>query len=414
MNKTYAMMALCLAAAAPTASGQILNEDLILKPDDWVFNSGDAFGISVAAHNGIVAVGASTDDVNGIFSGAAYLFDASTGTQLFKLLASDGAADDQFGYSVALDNGVVVVGAIWDDDIASKSGSAYLFDASTGVQLAKLLPNDGEERDWFGYSVALDNGTVAVGAVRDDDNGTDSGSAYVFNASTGAQIAKLLASDGAANNSFGTTIAMDNGVVAVGAIGDNNNGSFSGAAYLFDASTGTQLFKLLASDGAQDDIFGRSIAIDSGIVAIGAPGNDDNCIDTGSAYLFDVTTGAQLAKLLRSGVGCTQELGYSITIDSGVIAVGASVNLASNPVYVFDLNSSPCPGDIADDFGTLGADGMVGFGDFLALLGLVGPCPGGVPGCDGDIADDFGTLGSDGMVSFGDFLALLGLVGPCP
>jgi len=73
-----------------------------------------------------------------------------------------------------------------------------------------------------------------------------------------------------------------------------------------------------------------------------------------------------------------------------------------------------CDGDIADDFGTIGADGMVSFGDFLALLGLVGPCPGGIPGCDGDIADDFGTLGADGMVSFGDFLALLGLVGPCP
>ncbi len=69
-------------------------------------------------------------------------------------------------------------------------------------------------------------------------------------------------------------------------------------------------------------------------------------------------------------------------------------------------------GDIADDFGTLGGDGMVSFGDFLALLGLIGPCPGGVPGCTGDIADDFGTLnGGDGMVSFGDFLALLGLIG---
>ncbi len=75
---------------------------------------------------------------------------------------------------------------------------------------------------------------------------------------------------------------------------------------------------------------------------------------------------------------------------------------------------SVCVGDIADDFGTLGGDGMVSFGDFLALLGLIGPCPGGTPGCTGDIADDFGTLGGDGMVSFGDFLALLGLIGPCP
>jgi hypothetical protein len=73
-----------------------------------------------------------------------------------------------------------------------------------------------------------------------------------------------------------------------------------------------------------------------------------------------------------------------------------------------------CVGDIADDFGSPGADGQVSFGDFLALLGLIGPCPGGTPGCAGDIADDFGTIGNDGQVSFGDFLALLGLIGPCP
>jgi formylglycine-generating enzyme len=74
----------------------------------------------------------------------------------------------------------------------------------------------------------------------------------------------------------------------------------------------------------------------------------------------------------------------------------------------------PCTGDIADDFGTLGADGQVSFGDFLSLLGLIGPCPGGTPGCIGDIADDFGSPCRDGQVSFGDFLALLGLIGPCP
>ncbi len=74
---------------------------------------------------------------------------------------------------------------------------------------------------------------------------------------------------------------------------------------------------------------------------------------------------------------------------------------------------SPCLGDIADDFGTPTPDGQVSFGDFLALLGLVGPCPGATPGCTGDIADDFGTLAPDGQISFGDFLALLGLVGPC-
>jgi len=107
----------------------------------------------------------------------------------------------------------------------------------------------------------------------------------------------------------------------------------------------------------------------------------------------------------------------SVTIDA---AEASGITPALDQTVTVQLITSPaatCPGDIADDFGTIGADGMVSFGDFLALLGLVGPCPGGPPpppGCDGDIADDFGTLGADGMVSFGDFLALLGLVGPCP
>ncbi len=82
--------------------------------------------------------------------------------------------------------------------------------------------------------------------------------------------------------------------------------------------------------------------------------------------------------------------------------------------YEFQGTTVDCHGDIADDFGFIGPDGMVSFGDFLALLGLIGPCPGGTPGCTGDIADDFGFIGPDGMVSFGDFLALLGLIGPCP
>jgi len=91
-------------------------------------------------------------------------------------------------------------------------------------------------------------------------------------------------------------------------------------------------------------------------------------------------------------------------------------NISAWSVKLVPVDTGSCTGDIADDFGTLGnEDDMVSFGDFLALLGLVGPCPGGTPGCTGDIADDFGTInGGDGQVSFGDFLALLGLVGPCP
>ncbi len=106
--------------------------------------------------------------------------------------------------------------------------------------------------------------------------------------------------------------------------------------------------------------------------------------------------------------------------DDGVLFFVSHLSLTTR-IFSVDISEclsqgpAECPGDIADDFGTLGSDGMVSFGDFLALLGLIGPCDGGsTPGCTGDIADDFGTLGPDGMVGFGDFLALLGLIGPCP
>ncbi|MCH8152269.1 MAG: hypothetical protein IH830_07840, partial [Planctomycetes bacterium] len=127
-------------------------------------------------------VGARFDDDNGIFSGSAYLFDTTTGQQLFKLLADDGATNDLFGVSVAISGPTTIVGAFEVDDNGLGSGSAYLFDTTTGRQLAKLLPDDGATADFFGGSVAISGTTAIVGALGHDDNGDNSGSAYLFDA----------------------------------------------------------------------------------------------------------------------------------------------------------------------------------------------------------------------------------------
>jgi len=176
----------------------------------------------------------------------------------------------------------------------------------------------------------------------------------VFDGTNWAQEAKLVADDAAAGNEFGYSVSISGDTAVVGARGDDDNGNFSGSAYVFvfdGTAAWTQEAKLIPSDGATFDLFAESVSVSGGAVVVGARGDDDNGGGSGSAYAFDLNC------------------------------------------------MTPCPGDIADDFGTIGADGMVSFGDFLALLGLVGPCPGGIPGCDGDIADDFGTIGSDGMVS---------------
>ncbi len=122
---------------------------------------------------------------------------ADLGDQIAKLLPDDGAAGDRFGLSVAISGTTAIAGAYWDDDNGKQSGSAYLFHPATGQQLAKLLPNDGAAGDNFGVSVAISGTTAIVGVHLDDDDGSHSGSAYLFDTTTGQQIAKLLPDDGA-------------------------------------------------------------------------------------------------------------------------------------------------------------------------------------------------------------------------
>ena len=104
----------------------------------------------------------------------------ATGQQLHKLTADDAGAGDEFGWSAAVRGGIAVVGAWLDDDAGSNSGAAYLFDVATGKQLQKLTPDDGDIADLFGYSVSIDGGVAVIGAYLDDDVGNASGSAYVF------------------------------------------------------------------------------------------------------------------------------------------------------------------------------------------------------------------------------------------
>ena len=255
-----------------------------LLPNDGT--EGDKFARSVALDEGTVVIGADSDDDNGFRSGSAYIFNAETSMQTVKILPDDGSGGDNFGWSVALDGNTALIGARSDDDNGFRSGSAYIFNAEAGIQIAKIVADDGAEKDWFGWSVGLDRGTALIGAPQDDDNGQDSGSAYIFNVETGTQKTKLLPNDGVADGWFGASVALDGGTALIGASGDDDNGSESGSAYLFDAETGTQTAKLLPNDGATGDRFGESVAIDGSTVLIGALWDDDNGPGSGSAYLF--------------------------------------------------------------------------------------------------------------------------------
>ena len=217
---------------------------------------------------------------------------ALTAEQEAKLLASDGAASDLFGGDVALDGDTAVIGARRHDDNGLNSGAAYVFTRTAGVwtEQVKLLPADGAAFDEFGVRVALDGDTAVIGAFGDDDNGFDSGSAYVFTRTAGVwtEQAKLLPADGTEGDIFGTSVTLDGDTVVIGADGDDDNGSNSGSAYVFTRTAGvwTQQVKLLPADGAAGDEFGVSVGLDGDTAVIGAFGDDDNGSAAGSAYVF--------------------------------------------------------------------------------------------------------------------------------
>ncbi len=340
---------LLLAAAAlvliPAAAHADLGDQLYkLLPNDG--SEDDHFGLSVAISGTTAIIGAGLDDDNGYHSGSAYLFNTTTGQQIMKLLPEDGAVGDRFGTSVAFAGATAIVGAYYDDDNGDYSGSAYLFDATTGQQIAKLLPDDGAEEDYFGVSVAISGATAVVGSYGDDDNGIDSGCAYLFDSATGEQIAKLLPNDGAAEDYFGLSVAIDGETAIVGAVWDDVHGLHSGAAYVFDisdAANPVQVHKLLPDDGATEDWFGFSVALCGTTAIVGALWDDDNGLDSGSAYLFDTTTGLQIAKLLPDDGAAGDAFGVSIRIDADNTIVGAMGDgdngNASGSAYLFDTTT---------------------------------------------------------------------------
>ncbi len=286
----------------------------------------DQFGTSVAVSGDSAVIGAPFD--NDPRSGSAYLFEkvADAWTQTTKLLAADGAWMAQFGVSVAISGDTAVIGANDDDARRGVSGSAYVFEKVAGVwtQVAKLTASDRALGDRFGTSVAVSGDTVVIGAHRDDDNGTDSGSAYVFAKVAGVwtQTVKLAAEEGATGDSFGRSVAVSGDTVVIGANGDDDLGYGSGSAYVFERFGGvwTQTGRIAAADGAGGDSFGGSVAVSGNTVVIGASGDDDR----GSAYVFEKVGGAwtQTAKLTAADRG-RDSFGKSVAISGNTAVIGA-------------------------------------------------------------------------------------------
>ncbi len=202
--------------------------------------------ISVSISGDTVVVG--SDDSNRNGAGAAYIFKRDQGGAgnwglVKKITAFDGAADDYFGYNVSISGDTVVVGAVEDDDKGTNSGSAYIFKRDQGGAgnwglVKKITAFDGAADDYFGESVSISGDTVVVGS--DDSNRNGAGAAYIFKRDQGGAgnwglVKKITAFDGVANDYFGYNVSISGDTVVVGAVEDDDNGSASGSAYVFES-----------------------------------------------------------------------------------------------------------------------------------------------------------------------------------
>lgn len=275
-----------------------------------------------------------------------------------ELRASDAAESDQFGggtvpitaplRGVSVSETVALVGAYKDDNVGTDSGSAYVFrhDGSTWVQEQKLVASDAAAYDKFGGAVAIDGNVAVVGAFGDNNS---AGSAYVFryNGSTWVEEQKLVASDGASLDWFGGDVAVSGNTIVVGAY---RQASYRGSAYVFhyNGTTWTQQQKLLATDGVSGDRFGFSVSVYDDVALLGAYTKKFGTLSSvGAAYVFryNGSTWIQEQKFLPNDTTrAYQYFGNSVSFFGNLAVVGAyqdaDLGLAAGSAYVFRFGGS--------------------------------------------------------------------------
>ncbi|HAG16269.1 MAG TPA: hypothetical protein DCG69_07070, partial [Bacteroidales bacterium] len=334
--------------------GNIWKKVAVLTPSDE--SDPVSFGSSLCVSNNVIIVG-SPDNLT---YGAVYVFQKPVSgwtdmTETAKLTASDGENLDNFGFSVSLSNNVLVVGAFGDDDNGMMSGAAYIFEKPvdewiSATETVKVKPSDGAATNYFGRSVSISGETLVIGAVGKK-------AAYVFEKpSTGwvnltTETATLTSSDIAIDDSFGETVSISGNTIVVGVYDDDDLGSNSGSAYVFEKPssgwvTSTQTAKLTASNGTSNDFFGVSVSVSGNFIAIGASNFEGTGVFHGAVYLFEkpvsgVWVNASENQMLKAAdEDQYDQFGKSVSLSHNFLLVGAfqadySVFFDSGSAYLF-------------------------------------------------------------------------------
>ena len=316
---------------------------------------GAQLGSSVAVDGGYTVAGAPYDDIGATNSGVVKVFNSNTGVLLFLLTNPSPAENDNFGSSVAISGTRVVVGARFDDTGADNAGSVYVYDLSGGiptVPIATVNKSSPVVGDNFGNSVAISGTRVVVGCANNDTGATDAGSVYVYDLSSGTptvSIATLNKPSPSVGDNFGNSVAISGTRVVVGCA-YNDTGTFdTGSAYVYEMSSGTPTVPIATLNNPSpvvDDYFGWSVAVSGTRVVVGAYQDDTGAGDAGSAYVYEMSSGTPtvpIFTLTNPGPAAGDDFGDAIAISGTRVVVGARLDdtgaTNAGSAYVYDLSS---------------------------------------------------------------------------
>lgn len=312
-------------------------------------------GSSVAMDNNLIVIG-TTNNINDTFnSGSVYIFeqiDENQTRQIAKIQADDAQEDDYFGASVAIKNNLIVVGAPQEDSQAEDAGSVYIFKHQTDnsvQQIQKIQAQDSNESNFFGNSVAIDGNYIVVGAPYANSEEERSGAVYLFKYITDDQIlqlAKIVPEDIQTDDNFGISVAISGDYIAVGANGKENR---RGSAYLFKRINDEEIIELSTlkteEELEEEDQFGSTIAIDQDLIAVGSPSLYKEQNNEGKVYLFkNIDDNIVLLPTIQAdNKSQNDNFGASISLHNNLLIVGApnknNEEYNSGSAYLFEINN---------------------------------------------------------------------------
>lgn len=353
-SSSFARFATCLAltAFATSSFAQTNYERIKIAPPLSADNAYFSWDVAISGNRVLSSAPGPLDSSTGFpwLGGGlrkVFVHDAVTGQLLLQLEASDGAADDGFGWSIAAAGNSAVIGAPFDHDLGYQSGSVYHFDLQTGQELGKFHAVGGNVWDWYGATVATDGSLAIIGATADSKGGVNSGAAYIVDLSTGQQLFRLESPDPERGAGFGTVVAIANGfaVVTRSPSWPPSNPPLENVVYVFDATTGQLLHQLNPVHGGPEYGFG-SVAISGTRILVGEVlrwGPVTPTTPNGSVHVYDGATGQWLYDLVGPPVDEPDGFGGPLAADGDLVVVGALKTRFSfkmdGAAYVFDAVS---------------------------------------------------------------------------